>query len=478
MRCVREKASHGCYSCKIVEVIDRKVHKYPTFRMPRILAEDLYLKTPQANLRLPELLNTAGWLDVAIPRDWSGWDLLRVDVFIQNAQAESLMLEVEDDIVEPPVSLTYPEPETGKWVTLEMDLSRAVTERGLNLSKMNNIWIRMKLKDVSTHVRKMREMWLKEDKEGLERMRTVAYVDNIRLAKKGAACANPVLKGEQSSYTAKLPRSYAAQDHFVNADEEYRDAYHPTVRAADIVMPVPARVKLTPAPSQLEPPSIIPIRDMLKNGCMKDGPKNDWMHSNIRLTCVSALDADRMVVGFDMFGTGSLRAGVTAERIVGNNASVAVATIDGGKTWKGLIGTEYPTVVGGNQTKPPPRLWDLNGDIMATGAFGCLAIRSAGVGYPVDRAFFIRSVFTGESWWLSPNYFVTGEPRHCHWMWWADIVASPNGRLWMGWESVDRFGYESMRTYSILVYYSDDGGKTWESWRGVGFNGAVNIFWK
>ncbi len=476
MRCVQEKASAGRYACKVSEVIDWQAHKYPTFRMPGILALDVYLKTPQANLRMPELLNTAGWFDVAFPRDWTGWDLLRVDVFIENAQAESLMLEVEDDLVEPPVSLTYPMPEPGRWVTLEMDLAQAVKARGLNLAKMNNIWVRMKQKDISEQTRKMRELWKAQDKPGLEALRTTAYVDNIRLCKAGAPCATPVLRGERSAYTTKLPRSYAAQDHFLNADAEFRAFYHPTVHAADPEMPAPASVKLKPAPLRLQPPEIIPIREMIKKGCLKDEPQNDWTHSNIRLTCAAALDADRILVGFDLYGTGSLRAGATAERIVGNNASVAVATTDGGRTWKGLTGTDWPTVVGGNQSKIPPRLWDMGGDIVAGGAFGCLAIRSAHVGYPVDRAFFIRSVFTGDAWWLSPNYFVTGEPRHCHWMWWADVVASPSGRIWMGWESVDRNGYESARTYSILVYCAADGGRTWQSWRGPGFNGVVPPF--
>ena len=476
VRCVREKSSEGKYSCKVVEIIDRLFYRAPSFRMPRILSEDLWLKTPQANLRLPELLNTAGWFDVVFPRDWSGWERLRVDVFVQNAQAECLMLEVEDDLVEPPVSMTYTGFETGQWVTLELDLVQAVKERGLNLARMNNIWIRMKLKDVFTLTRSMREMWEKKDYQGLEALKTIAYVDNIRLCRADAPCRTPVLKGVRSQYTINLPRAYAAEEHYLQSNMEYNFDYFPTVRAAELKMPEQAKIKFKPGPLHPQAPEIIPIRDMIKKGCLKDEPENDRMHSNIRLTCVSALDADRIIVAFDLFGTGSLRTGITADRIVGNNSAVAVATTDGGRTWKGLAGTDWPTIVGGNQTKPPGRLWDLGGNIMAASPFGCLGIRSAGVGYPVDRTFFIRSVFTGDGWWVSPHYFVTGEPRHCHWMWWVDLVEASDGRLWMAWESVDRYGYGTARTYSILVYCSDDGGKTWQSWRGAGFNGMVPSF--
>jgi hypothetical protein len=52
-----------------------------------------------------------------------------------------------------------------------------------------------------------------------------------------------------------------------------------------------------------------------------------------------------------------------------------------------------------------------------------------------------------------------------------------SGRIWGCWAGVDRFA--SGRFASVLassstwVYYSDDGGMTWQSWRGSGLNGVI-----
>ena len=75
----------------------------------------------------------------------------------------------------------------------------------------------------------------------------------------------------------------------------------------------------------------------------------------------------------------------------------------------------------------PPRLWDIGGNVMGVGPFGCLGIRGAHVAYASDRAFSIRTVFTGDKWWVSPHYLITGETRHCHWIHepWIKVVKVP-----------------------------------------------------
>ncbi len=474
MRCVRHKASEGEYSCMVSEIIDKDVAVSPSFCLPRIPVIRLYKSTPQANLRLPELLNTSGWFDWVFPRDWSGYDLLRVDVLLDRPGADRLMLEVEDDLIEPPVSITYKAPPMGKWVTLEMDLAQAARRRGLDIRRMNNIWVRLALKDPEKRALELHQ--LRENIEELEKRRFVAFVDNIRLARRGAPCALPLLKGTRSVYTRILPRVYAAEEHFTTDGLEVQRSYLPTVVPAKAVLPGrvhrPARAGATPDLSLCT----IPIADMLVKGCLLNEPENRQIHSNIRLTCTAAADPSRIVVGFDIYGAGSLRAGPKSDRVVGNNVAAAVSTVDGGRTWTGLCGTDWPSVLGGNQTKMPPRLVDLGGDVMAVSRFGCLAIRGAHVGYPADRVFFCRSIQKGTGWAASPNYFVSGEPRHCHWIQWGDVVGDLSGRIWTAWEAIDRYSYEGAFSYSVFVYCSDDGGVSWRSWRGVGRTGAVPGF--
>jgi len=86
------------------------------------------------------VMNTFGWLAQSGLGlgDWSGYDLLRVDVRAESAV--KMWLAVEDDLIEPPVVCEFDAP-AGKWATMEMDLRRAVKERELDLSKIANFWI-------------------------------------------------------------------------------------------------------------------------------------------------------------------------------------------------------------------------------------------------------------------------------------------------------------------------------------------------
>ncbi len=486
MRCVKEKFSQGEYACKIKEQLCRDMITYPNFRLPRVPTLDLFLSEPQANQRLPELLNTSGWYDWAFPRDWSGFDRLRIDVLIESPEVKELMFEVEDELVEPPVSFTYTAPKQGEWTTLEMDLGQAIAERKLNLTAMRNIFLRVVLKDIEKNSHEMQELVAKAgirlkgwtvgwDKvqttlEEMEKKRFTAYVDNIRLCAKDAPCSRPLLKGERSVYTRVLPRSYGAWDRYDKPPYDVLFSENPEVVHAGNKMPEAVKVEPERGPIARTEPSVIPIRDMIVAGTTKKGRDGDY--NTVRLTCTSAFDTKRMAVGFYLHAMGSMKSSPSAIRSSASWCGAAVATTDGGKTWKGLDGTDWPSSLGGNISKVPPRPVDLGGDVMGLFPFGCGGLSSAHIGYPCDRVFFTRSVFTGNGWWVSPKFLVTGDSRHCHDIRWGDIVAGSNGRLWMAWLGKGRDWYEG-GPECTFVYYSDDGGARWSSWRGAGFTGVI-----
>jgi len=506
MVCVQEKASHGKYSCRVVERVELYKGR-PTdpdepligmFRLPFHRLWELHAKEPQANLLLPQLLNTGGWFSWILPKDWSGYDLLRVDVCVETAeQVRNLMMEVEDDVVEPPVSVSYEAPPGGKWVTLEMDLVQAVKERKLNLKNMAHIWIRVVMKDLEESGRRMHKLLRDPNgKDELEKLKFRAYVDNIRLAKRGSACAYPVLRGWRSVYTAKLPRSYAVEEHMlkdvfpepVKIPKELppvreQGVYgvnlmrRPVVVPAPREMPAEEKVEVVKVPDKVRVLPEAPIRDMIVKGCLDRNPRNAEIYNSVRLSGVSAVDMEHIVIGFYIFSMGSLRGGPTAEVPLGRWCSAAIGTVDG-KTWGGVDGNEWPTVMGGHISKVPPRLVDVGGAIGGVWQFGCGGLGGAGASdYPVDMMFFVRTVLTGVGYRKSAKYFVSGDPRHCHNVGSGDVVMDASGRIWGCWAGVDRFASGRFvrinDSKSTWVYYSDDGGMTWQSWRGAGLNGSI-----
>jgi len=123
------------------------------------------------------LIDTLGWPQECYAKDWSGFDYLWIDIWCSEGLT-AVWLHIEDELVEPPVSGTYKNIPKGTWVTLEIDLNKAVAERGLDLKKMLNIWI---------HATGPKGNVL---------------MDNFRLAKKGAKAKGRVLKDDSPM---KLP---------------------------------------------------------------------------------------------------------------------------------------------------------------------------------------------------------------------------------------------------------------------------------
>ena len=87
------------------------------------------------------LMTSFQWLVKGRPdlRDFSGYDLLRVDVRSDVGPIE-INLALEDNILEPPVMRTYRVP-ADEWVTIELDLQEAARVRELDLARIANFWL-------------------------------------------------------------------------------------------------------------------------------------------------------------------------------------------------------------------------------------------------------------------------------------------------------------------------------------------------
>ncbi len=129
-------------------------------------------------LQAHRLMTTFQWLAKADPalRDWSGYERLWVDVLC-DGPAE-LWLAVEDDLIEPPVMRTFRIPQD-KWVTLEVDLSRAAALRGLDLAKIANFWLLGRSPHESPHE---------------SPQRAELRIDNVRIVKRGVPAPKRLLR--------------------------------------------------------------------------------------------------------------------------------------------------------------------------------------------------------------------------------------------------------------------------------------------
>ena len=119
-------------------------------------------------------LRTLGWFEKVFPADWSGYDLLRID-YRTDAGAAKVRLEIEDLFCPFPAAKVYEVP-GGKWVTLEMDLGKAASERRLDLKRMAHLLLM-----VVEHPAGKQEF--------------TCWIDNLRLARRGAPAKLEVVAG-------------------------------------------------------------------------------------------------------------------------------------------------------------------------------------------------------------------------------------------------------------------------------------------
>lgn len=361
-----------------------------------------------------DVLNTFQYFGEYLPLDWSGYDLFRVDVQVRKVPV-TLRVSLEDEDLILPVDRFFNVP-ADQWVTLEIDLTRAAEARGFDPSHVANLFI----------VPEPGKPFPKE-----------ISVDNLRLCKRGAASKLPVVI-DQQPYEMGKPRLSGINQK--NAPDKL-NAWEPV---AEVMPPVLAREGKSPPVAkglfQIDfPPGW--------NGYERCGD-GKW-HRHLRIV---AADDQRMLVGFGPKGT------VDGQGFSynGHGHLTVMQTLDGGKIWKGIGGTDLPTLAA---------RWSVGGaagiaenDIMVYDNLGC-SVLTGWYGYPSDRLFFRRIAFNGREWTLTPHYWVTSESRHC--VHFARAIRLPSGRIWMGWAQDGRDGYQE-----VAAMYSDDHGSTWHPWHG------------
>jgi len=166
-----------------------------------------------------ELLMTSfQWLSKSRPqlRDWSGYERLLIDVRCEEASVE-VWLAVEDDVMEPPVVRKFNAPK-GQWVTLEVDLKKAVEVRRMDLSKIANFWLM-----------------------GRAPVRTTVRIDNIRIAERNVDAAYKVLRDDSSmavTYPRPLKPEVPNRSPQVKPDRSTVKLTEPVIVAAGSVAPL------------------------------------------------------------------------------------------------------------------------------------------------------------------------------------------------------------------------------------------------
>jgi hypothetical protein len=121
-------------------------------------------------------LNTCGTFRRLLPIDWSAHDLLRLDVFCEQA-AHTIRVQLEDEEIAPPIvrnMVVAP----GKWTTLEVDLRSAEKSRRLDLKRMATLVVAV----------------VKVD--GKTTKTPSAFLDNVRLCAAKSPTSLPVVRDD------------------------------------------------------------------------------------------------------------------------------------------------------------------------------------------------------------------------------------------------------------------------------------------
>lgn len=322
------------------------------------------------------LFNTSGIHRVFLPADWSGYDLLRADVYCQGLTLEYRLALEDEDVLPPVVRVMQVPPD--RWTTLELDLGAAVKGRGLDLKKIVSLAVAV------TGV-VQGELDLPKDPKGRHQLR-FALLDNIRLCRRDVPARLPIARDDSP---------YELQGY-------YQAVSGPKPRAVE--PDKPDRTPLKP-----EPPLVI------KTGAQR--------HTVARMGWVSAYDSNHLSVGYE---------------VATFWGSKVVQTLDGGKTWTGLGGKAEPTsldvmdfIDGGGTGDVVDRF----GDVVVT-VFG-LGCGGPATYHP--RVFTKQLTFlgAGKGWALrEQRAFADSETRHCT----ATQTAyrADSGRLWLGYGLLGR----------------------------------------
>jgi hypothetical protein len=324
-----------------------------------------------------KLFSTTGIHHLIAPRDWSDYELLRMDVY-----AEDLTLEYhvsfEDEDVLPPVVRSMQVP-PGKWTTLEVDLRASAKGRGVDLGKITSLSI-----GVTDVVNGTPKFAGEPDKRG---ELSFALLDNVRLSRRGVEAKHPVIRDE---------RPYGLLDGY------YPPATEPRAKVVTPAEPDHSPVKLQ-EPMAVKPG--VPVQPLS------------------RFSFVSAYDANHLLVGF-------LEKTFWGAR--------AWQTTDGGKTWRGLEGEETPTplrmkdfIDGGGRGEVIDRYGDV---VIVTFGLGC-----GGPTAYHPRVFTRKLTFEGPGKdWTTRELpaLVDCEPRHC--VAEQSTFRAKSGRIWLAYGNLGR----------------------------------------
>jgi len=346
-----------------------------------------------------------------IEYDWSGHSFFRFDVK-SAADKLSIRVMIEDEDIDPPIMRIVEIPK-GKWVTVEVDLDKAVKIRGLDLKKILNFCI------------------LVEETSGGK-----FSLDNIRIGKKGS---RPKLSVVKDSTPMKLPEIF-----FNNTSP-----------------PGPRKNPVKPdrTPLKHEKPIVIDMADCLKLKGVQyitpDLPERSKCVSVSPVGFIGAYDNRHMLLGFTLG-----RPIITKVR---PSQVLVKETNDGGRTWN-IVKHEHEAKINVDHGSSHGSVVDGSGDCIFFSSLGC---GSGGGWVPYPRFWSLRTFFTGKKWKNIKcldydNKKTVGladcEARHCISS--GTCIRLKNGRLWASWGYLGRLGY-----IAVAAKYSDDNGTTWRSWR-------------
>jgi hypothetical protein len=358
--------------------------------------------------RAGRLFNGFGWMrGRKLTGDWSKFDKLLID--LKSTKSAALVrIRVADRLTVPIPERKYKLP-AGKWCTLEFDLAEAAAAARLQrISPKPKHGLFFRCQESAIYPARVLD---RKDIHGVyvnllkSDAGTTMLLDNLRLVSAGAKA-----ESKHAVLTDKSPWP------------------KPEILPLETTPSPPARPKPArkPAGITLGKPTVI---DM----------------SGMRATCYGRMHNDR--TGIAVIDSGRMAINIAN----GGNRAVLV-TADGGKTWKGLNGSEKVTNLFGGRLM-------MVGACSTPAADGSellfiTAIHCSG-GEATSWIWFRRVAWDGKTWKADPVRIADVDSWHCpeHTM---DLLRLPNGRIWGAWSPLSRTG-------GVIARYSDDDGKTWRA---------------
>ncbi len=308
------------------------------------------------------IFRTLGWYDKVFPADWSGWQLLRVD-FCTDGPAIHSRMEIEDIFLPFPVVSEFEVP-GDTWVTLEVDLDAAVRERRIDITHIAHLLLMV---------------W--SVPEGRRDFK--CYMDNMRLAQRGAPVSLPLVKGGAflESYSFKM-------------------AGHRELPPFDIS-------KTSPPDGEAHVAVEFP---------KGEGGGYPLIYVNER--CVGGFGNGGMLLSADRF---------------------ARLSLNSGGTWTGLDGKPGGTVMSEDHRGQH------RSEAMIEGNSICMAYCSAGCGGGGTRvtAKFTKAVYMDGRWTIGPESIIDQTSRYCHDRF--ALCHDTNGRLWCSWSHLNNMHKKDIR---------------------------------